>query len=169
MARHLVVDGYNLARSGELFLQHDPASPAGRGDLCVLLSSYARAKGFCLTVVFDGRGSGRRERSREAFKGGTAVYSSRSETADDVIREIARSAPAGTIVVTSDRGLAGTLPGRSAAVVSCSAFAARLFDFRMEEVKGAADFDAERRPVKKGEGRREKKTDRRRNRILRNL
>jgi predicted RNA-binding protein with PIN domain len=168
MALHLVVDGYNLARSGELFLEHAPASPAGRKALCALLSSYARAKGFRLTVVFDGHGSGRHERSREAFKGGTAVYSSRSETADDVIREIARAAPAGTIVVTSDRGLAGTLPGRSATVVSCGEFA-RLFDFRMVEIKGTADGEEERRPAKKGEGRREKKTDRRRNRILRDL
>jgi predicted RNA-binding protein with PIN domain len=169
MGRHLVVDGYNLARSGELFLQHDPASPAGRSELCALLSSYARAKGFRLTVVFDGHGSGKHERSREAFKGGTAVYSSRAETADDVIRELARGAPAGTVVVTSDRGLAGTLPGRSAAVVSCGAFAARLFDFRMEAMKGTANGEEARRPAKKGEGRREKKADRRRNRILCNL
>lgn len=169
MARHLIVDGYNLARSGELLLEHDPVSPAGRSELCALLSAYARAKGFRLTVVFDGRGSGRSGRSREGFKGGTAVYGSRAETADDVIRELAREASAGTVVVTSDRGLAGTLAGRQAVAVSCGEFAARLFDVRMEAVKGAADSEEERRPAKKGEGRRAKKADRRRNRILRDL
>ena len=107
---HLIVDGYNLARSGALPLEGEPGSAEERGALCSLLSAYARKKGFRLTVVFDGRGSGSPKRTRQAFKGGTAVYSSRSETADDVIRDLARGAPAGTIAVTSDRGLAGTLP-----------------------------------------------------------
>ncbi|MBI5419180.1 MAG: NYN domain-containing protein, partial [Deltaproteobacteria bacterium] len=53
---HLIVDGYNLARSGAVPLAEDPTSPEGRAELCALLSSYARGKGFLLTVVFDGRG-----------------------------------------------------------------------------------------------------------------
>ncbi len=170
MGVHLIIDGYNLARSGALPLSDDPASEAGRQELCAFLAGYARKKSFRLTVVFDGRGAGKPERSRTAFKGGTACFSSASESADDVIREMARSAPAGTVVVTSDRGLAGTLPSRAVTVVSCAEFAGRLFDFQMETIKGASDEDeAARRRGKKGEGQKPKKKDRKRESVLRKL
>ncbi len=174
MGAHLVVDGYNLARSGTLFLSEDPAGAAGRDELCGILSEYARAKGFRLTVVFDGRGAGRPERTRAAFKGGTATYASARETADDVIREIARDAPAGLVVVTSDRGLAGTLSARAVTVVSCGEFAERLEARRMAALKGTADTDddaggAGRDRAKKGEGRRPKKADRARDRLMKKL
>lgn len=172
MGAHLVVDGYNLARSGALFLSEDPVGESGREELCALLAEYARGKGFRLTVVFDGRGAGRAERTRTAFKGGTAVYASARETADDVIREIARGAPAGLVVVTSDRGLAGTLAARAVTVVSCGEFAERLEARRMAALKGTED-DARGGPgraqPKKGEGHRMKKADRARDRTLKKL
>jgi predicted RNA-binding protein with PIN domain len=170
MGAHLIVDGYNLARSGALPLSDDPASEAGRQELCALLAGYARKKGFRLTVVFDARGAGSPERSRTAFKGGTAHFSSAFESADDVIREMTRSAPGGTVVVTSDRGLSGTLPSRAVTVVSCAEFAGRLLDFRIETVKGVSDEDeSARRSGKKGEGHKAKKKDRKRESILRKL
>jgi predicted RNA-binding protein with PIN domain len=169
MGAHLIVDGYNLARSGALPLSEDPASEVGRQELCALLAGYARNKGFRLTVVFDGRGAGKPERSRSAFKGGTAHFSSALESADDVIRDMARTAPAGTVVVTSDRGLAGTLPSRAVTVVSCAEFAGRLLDFRIETIKGATDDEAARRCGKKGEGHKAKKKDRKRESVLRKL
>ncbi len=170
MGAHLIVDGYNLARSGALPLSEDPASEEGRRELCDLLAGYARGKGFRLTVVFDGRGAGRPERSRSAFKGGTACFSSMSETADDVIREMARSAPAGTVVVTSDRGLAGTLPSRAVTAIPCPEFAFRLFDFHLESVKGASDREEADIPRgEKGEGHKAKKKERKRETVLRKL
>ena len=172
MGAHLVVDGYNLARSGALLLSEDPAGPAGRDELCALLADYGRAKGFRLTVVFDARGAGRPERTRTPFKGGTAVYVSARETADDVIREIARDAPGGLLVVTSDRGLAGTLSARAVTVVSCPEFAERLEARRMAALKGTDEDDkggAARDRAKKGEGHRLKKADRARERTLRKL
>lgn len=172
MGAHLVVDGYNLARSGALLLSEDPAGPAGRDELCALLADYGRAKGFRLTVVFDARGAGRPERTRTPFKGGTAVYASARETADDVIREIARDAPGGLLVVTSDRGLAGTLSARAVTVVSCPEFAERLEARRMAALKGTDEDDkggAARDRAKKGEGHRLKKADRARERTLRKL
>ncbi|MGA6994166.1 MAG: NYN domain-containing protein [Candidatus Deferrimicrobiaceae bacterium] len=171
MGRHLIVDGYNLARSGALFLSEDPAGQEGREELCALLSGYAMGKGFRLTVVFDGRGAEGSHRSRQSFKGGTAVFSSRAESADDVIRDLSRGAPAGTIVVTSDRGLGGTLRGREATVVSCEEFAGRLAAFQREDTKGPVgeETDEGRRKGKKGEGQKKKKRDRARNRLLRKL
>ncbi len=171
MSRHLIVDGYNLARSGAMFLSEDPAGPGGRGELCTLLSGYARKKGMRLTVVFDGRGGATPGRTRQAFPGGTALFSSRSETADDVIRDISRGAPSGTVVVTSDRGLRGTLPARDVAVVSCEEFADRLAAYQLEGVKGALDEEEDpgRQRAKRGEGKKRKKRDRERNRILRKL
>ncbi len=170
MGGHLVVDGHNLARSGTLPLEGAPGSAEERGELCSLLSRYARGKGLRLTVVFDGRGSGNPERTREAFKGGTALYSSRNETADDVIRDLARSAPPGTIAVTSDRGLAGTLPSRTVVVISCDEFAGRLFEFHLADLKGAPEEPPSGgRNPKKGEGHRPKKQERKRDRLLRKL
>jgi len=171
MSRHLIVDGYNLARSGAVFRSEDPAGPEGRGELCALLSGYARGRGFRLTVVFDGRGAESPQRTRQAFKGGTSVFSSRFETADDVIRDLSRSATAGTIVVTSDRGLRGTLLSRDATVVSCEEFVGRLAAFHMEDTKGPPGEETEegQRKGKKGEGHRKKKRDRERDRLLRKL
>ena len=172
MGGHLVVDGHNLARSGALPLEGVPGSAEERGELCSLLSRYARGKGLRLTVVFDGRGSGNPERTRGAFKGGTTLYSSRSETADDVIRDLARSAPPGMIAVTSDRGLAGTLPRRSVAVISCDEFATRLFEFHLADLKGSPkekDLPSGGGHPKKGEGHRPKKQERKRDRLLRKL
>jgi predicted RNA-binding protein with PIN domain len=168
---HLIVDGYNLARSGALPLEGEPGSAAERNALCSLLSAYARGKGLRLTVVFDARGSGNPERTHQAFKGGTALYSSRSESADDVIRDLARGAPPGTVVVTSDRGLAGTLPRRSIAVISCDEFAARLFDRWVAEIKGGPEEEPlpDRAGGKKGEGHRPKKQERKKDRLLRKL
>jgi predicted RNA-binding protein with PIN domain len=171
MSRHLIVDGYNLARSGGVFLSEDPAGPEGRGELCALLSGYVRGKGFRLTVVFDGRGAETPERTRQPFKGGTSVFSSRFETADDVIRDLSRSAAAGTIVVTSDRGLRGTLSTHDVTVVSCEEFADLLAAVQLEGGKGASDEEERggKRKEKKGEGQRKKKRDRERDRILRKL
>ncbi len=168
MGAHLIVDGHNLLMSGEVPLDGDPGAASGREELCALLSAYARRKGFRLAVVFDGRGSA--GRTRASFKGGTAVYSGEGETADDVIREMARSAPAGTVVVTSDRGLAGTIGSRGVAVVGCGEFAPRLFEEWLDDVKGGGEeLPAADRGPKKGEGRRMKKRDRERGRLLRKL
>lgn len=172
MGGHLIVDGYNLGRSGAIPFGADPASPEGRGELCSLLSSYAREKGHRLTVVFDGRGGGNPMRTREAFKGGTALYSSRHESADDVIRDLARTSPAGTIVVTSDRGLAGTLPSRKIPVVSCGEFSARLYGFWLAGLKGGPvdeELSSGGARRKKGEGHKAKKQERIRDRLLRKL
>lgn len=165
---HLIVDGYNLGRSGELPLEADPASAEGRGELSALISAYSREKGLRLTIVFDGSGAGNPERTRHAIKGGTVVYSSRTETADDVIRELTRGAPAGTIVVTSDRGLAGTLPSRNIPVISCDEFASRLYRRWMEDLKGGPEEEP-RAAAKKGVGNRQKKQERKRDRLLRKL
>ena len=171
MGSHLIVDGYNLARSGAVFLSEDPAGPEGRAELCALLSGYARGKGFRLTVVFDARGAGSPGRTRQHFKGGTAIFSSRSETADDVIRDLSRGAASGTVVVTSDRGLGGTLPSRNVTVVSCEEFSDRLAAVQREGRKGAVDEeeDEETRKGKKGEGHRKKKRERDRGRVLKKL
>lgn len=168
----LIVDGYNVARSGTVPLAADPAGPAGRDELCAILAAYAMAKRLRLTVVFDARGAGRPARMAAPFKGGTAVYAASSESADDVIRDFTRNAPSGTVVVTSDRGLAGTLGSRTVTVVSCADFAERLFAHQMETVKGSAgdgDREAHRGTGKKGEGRRLKKKERRREGLLRKL
>src|SRR3989304_3261885 len=125
--------------------------------------------GSGLAVGFGPGGGGPPERPRQAFKGGTVVFSSRSETADDVIRDLSRGAPAGTVVVTSDRGLRGTLRPRDVAGGSCEEFGDRLAGPRGEGGKGPVDEEGDegRRKRKKGEGQKQKKRDRERGRSLR--
>jgi len=167
----LIVDGYNLALSGAVPLSSGPAEEEGRRELCALLGRYALAKGFRLTVVFDGRGA---FRTAIPFKGGTALFTRAGESADDAIRELARGAPAGTVVVTSDRGLAATLAARAVTAVSCAEFAARLgarARTRPGTVPAAKDDEdlPPRGTKKKGTARRLPRKERRRERLLRKL
>ncbi len=168
--RHLIVDGYNLSRSGELGLEQSPVSPEGRKELCLLLAEYARGKGLRLAVVFDGGVAP--HRAREALKGGEALYAARGESADDVIRDLSGRAPDGSVVVTSDRGLRETLPSRKVAVLEAGEFAERLFAWRIEALKGGPVGEEAPRQgsgKKKGEGRKRPKRERVRDRRLRGL
>ncbi len=171
MGARLLVDGHNLLRAGALPLSSDPSGPEGRQELCALLSAYSRAKGFRLTVVFDSPPGNSGARAALPFKGGTSIYAAARETADDVLRDLARGAGRGTVVVTDDRGLAGTLSAREVTVVPCGTFAARIEAAALESVKGGAEEDAPHRrgTEKKGEGRRLKKRERRREDLLRKL
>jgi len=73
-------------------------------------------------------------------------------------------------VVTSDRGLVGTLPSRAVTAITCGEFGNRLFAFHLETAKGSADEGhPSRRNEKKGEGHKQKKKDRKRETLLRKL
>ncbi len=171
MGTRILVDGHNLLRAGALPLSSDPLGPEGREEICALLSSYARARSFRLTVVFDSPAGQPGGRASVPFKGGTAIYAAPRETADDVLRDLARGAGRGTVVVTDDRGLADSLPSREVTVVPCRAFAARLEAAALESVKGGAEDAVPHRrgTEKKGEGRRLKKGERRREDLLKKL
>ena len=117
---HLLVDGYNVTKGGygEVSLQ------AQRSRLLAGLGALAARTGAEVTVVFDGM-----ERAlplaAAAPRGVRMLFSHEGETADEVLRRIARHEPAGrpVVVVSSDREVAdgvraaGARPVPSAALL----------------------------------------------------
>ena len=84
---HLVIDGYNLlgVRGG---LRGD--IEARREALIRELVGYRQRKGYPLTVVFDGWRSGHPVEHGEWREGIEVIFSRQGETADTVIKRLAR-------------------------------------------------------------------------------
>ena len=102
---HLIVDGYNVTKTGfpELMLSDQ------RDRLIRSLAALAARTSAEVTVVFDGAAVAT---SRPAGRGIRVLFSPPGVLADDVIRDLVRAEPVGRvlIVVSSDRG--GRRPGR---------------------------------------------------------
>jgi predicted RNA-binding protein with PIN domain len=106
MPPHLLIDGYNYI--GRTSLEGMPGlsdSEVVRDLLLDRLVEYRKNKGARVTVVFDAYAGVHLARSRTNYKGIEVIYSGRDETADDVIRQLIRTRPAGLVVVSSDRAL----------------------------------------------------------------
>jgi len=123
---HLIVDGYNVTKSGfpDLPLEDQ------RGRLVSALGALAARTGAEVTCVFDGArvetrvapsvtGAGRRVR---------VVFSPPGEIADEVIKRLVRAEPAGRVVVvcTADQEIVTETTRAGARIVSPTALLARL-------------------------------------------
>jgi predicted RNA-binding protein with PIN domain len=99
---HLVVDGYNVTKTGygELPLA------AQRSRLIQGLGALVARTGAEITCVFDG--AARPPAMPPAPRGVRVLFSAPGETADDVIRRLVAAEPAGRpiVVVSSDRQVA---------------------------------------------------------------
>ncbi|MGO2739887.1 MAG: NYN domain-containing protein, partial [Cellulosimicrobium funkei] len=117
---HLVVDGYNVTKTG-----YGELSLADQRDR--LLSGLLRvaAAGTEVTVCFDGADGG--PRPVHAPRGVRVLFSS-GEIADDLIRRLVAAEPPGrpVVVVTSDRAVADDVQAMGAACVPAHALLARL-------------------------------------------
>jgi predicted RNA-binding protein with PIN domain len=95
---HLIVDGYNVTKTGfgELSLSDQ------RDRLVRLLSALAARTSAEVTIVFDGAAV---VAPRAPTRGIRVLFSPPGVIADDVIRDLVRAEPAGrtVIVVSSDR------------------------------------------------------------------
>jgi hypothetical protein len=139
MALHLIVDGYNLLGAGRGGAGSDPDRLEDEREALVEdLRRYKRAKGFRITVVFDGP---RDRPGQEGFqhKGIHVRFTGGGQSADDAIVGLVRGAPAGAVVVTSDRSVAAACERLGASVVSSQEFRERLAAAWLEEVKGGND------------------------------
>jgi len=115
---HLLVDGYNVTKTG----YGEQTLEVQRGRLLTGLGALAARTGAETTVVFDGvdRTS---PLAVAAPRGVRLLFSRTGETADDVLRRLVRAEPLGRplVVVTSDRAVvddvradgAGTVPSRA--------------------------------------------------------
>ena len=128
MPPHLLIDGYNYIGRTSLAGMFGPSDPeTARDYLLNQLVEYRKEKAAKITVVFDAYAGVHLLRSRTNYKGIEVIYSGRDETADDVIRQMIKSQPAGLVVVSSDRalideakrhGVVFMVPGRLEAALS---------------------------------------------------
>ena len=99
---HLVVDGYNVTKTGfaEISLEQQ------RGRLVGALGGLAAQTGAEVTAVFDG--AERVVGLPPAPRGVRVLFSRKGDTADDLIRRLVRAEPAGrpVVVISSDKEVA---------------------------------------------------------------
>jgi predicted RNA-binding protein with PIN domain len=158
MAMHLIVDGYNVAspsRNSDLGMHY--GLQERREILIDELRRYKRAKGFHVTVVFDGQSGPGSATYAKSDKGIRVVFSLPMEKADDTIVRMVRDSSAGVVVVTSDSELGKRCHYLGASVISATEFRERMATAFALEMKGEQDDGGERdvSPVpqgKKGRG-----------------
>jgi predicted RNA-binding protein with PIN domain len=127
MSLHIIIDGYNLIRQssrlGTLDLQD---IQLGREALVDMLAAYKKFKAHHITVVFDGTGSPLLSRQRDRQKGITIVYSHNEESADTVIKKMARREGPKALVVSSDQDIVRSAASWGAATISARDFESKL-------------------------------------------
>lgn len=174
MSVHLLIDGYNLIRQSVALSAIDAQDiQDGRMALLAALTAYRRIKRHRITVVFDGMGADYGTPDRDQHRGITVVFSRRGETADQVIKRMARHHGQKAMVVTSDRDIASSAERSGCAVISAPAFEEKLQMATMMDGGGGHEDDASREWVpttrKKGPARRLSKKQRRMQRKHRKL
>jgi len=122
---HIIIDGYNLIRQSDFLRRFEKQSlEAGRQALLQQASLYRKQKGHRITVVFDGWENGSPFEERDRQGGITIVYSRRGEKADEVIKRMVLQKGEETVVVTSDRDIAGYVTRKGATSLTSPEFEA---------------------------------------------
>jgi uncharacterized protein len=160
MAVRIIVDGYNFigAQKG----LHGNIE-GRRVELVRQLGRYRAARGYEITVVFDGWDSGWPSEHSEYKEGIRVVFSRHGEKADEVICRMARELGAGCLVVSSDNEVARCAQQAGAVAVRVMEFYRKLQESSLPGAGEAMDKDeppADRPAVKKGNPRRLSKKDR---------
>jgi predicted RNA-binding protein with PIN domain len=119
---HLVVDGYNVSKTGypELPLADQRTRLVGQ------LGALAARTGVEVTVVFDGAGVV--TAPPRGSRGVRVLFSDPGVLADDVIRDLVAAEPQGrpVAVATSDRAVVRSVRGCGAHTVASAVLLARL-------------------------------------------
>ncbi len=123
MSLHIIIDGYNLIRQSKTFAHLDRQSmQMGRDALVDILAAYKKIKAHRITVVFDGAQAPYLAPPRDRIKGIAVVFSRMGESADAVIRRLARKQSQKALVVSSDREVVDAAESYGAATISAEAF-----------------------------------------------
>ncbi len=125
---HIIIDGYNLIRqSNSLRRLERFGLEKGRIELIRRIAGYIRMRGHKVTVVFDGWMNGPPEEERIREDGVHVIYSKRGETADEVIKKMARrESGSELIVVSSDREVAHSAVKAGGVAISSPEFEIRM-------------------------------------------
>jgi len=142
MAIHIIIDGYNLIRqSPELSALDIQDLQLGREALVDMLAVYKKLKPHKITVVFDGVKEPFLYGNRDRAKGIRLRFSHGGESADDVIRRMARRERERALVVSSDREVMAAAESAGAAAMDSNAFESKVIMARYLSVKGGEEFD----------------------------
>ncbi len=140
MAIHIIIDGYNLIRqSSELSKLDGQDLQLGRDALVDRLAAYKKIKHHKITVVFDGAGDPALLPNRDQAKGIAMRFSQAGESADDVIRRMARREKERALVVSSDREVVVAAEAAGAATMDSPAFEDKLVMADYFSMKGGED------------------------------
>jgi predicted RNA-binding protein with PIN domain len=123
MSLHIIIDGYNFIRQSDTFRFLDRQSmERGREALVDVLAAYKKIKSHTITVVFDGAQAPPLAPQRDRVKGIIIKFSRNDESADTVIKRLARKERQKALVVSSDREVVGTAESYGAATIGTEAF-----------------------------------------------
>ena len=127
MSIHIIIDGYNLIRqSNRLSILDLQDIQSGRDALVDMLAAYKKVKSHRITVVFDGTTAPLPSQQRNRRKGITIIFSHKGESADTVIKKMARKERQAALVVSSDQDIVQSAAASGAATVSASDFENKL-------------------------------------------
>jgi len=140
------VDGYNVIGS-QKGLRGD--IERRREQLIDQLVRYRLRKGYPVTVVFDGWGSGWPDEHGELRDGIDIVFSRHGEKADTVIVRMAEELGSACLVVSSDREVARSVRAAGGIAVSVSEFEDRIS--QAENAASGAEGSAEEAPAIRSE------------------
>ncbi len=137
MGVHIIIDGYNLIRQSPSLSKVDRQDlQLGREALVALLVAYKKVKPHPITVVFDGSADPSLYGPRDRVKGISIRYSHGGESADDVIRRMARREKAKALVVSSDRAVMAAAEAAGATAMHAADFENKIAMAHYMSVKG---------------------------------
>jgi len=144
----------------------------GRDTLVDMLAAYKKVKSHRITVVFDGTTAPGFSQKQDRQKGISILFSHKGESADTVIKKMARKERQRALVVSSDQDIVNSAAASGAATVSANDFENKLT--LSIDINGLQfdrdDYDGWRPTTKKkGPSRRLSKQQRKNNAKIRKL
>lgn len=132
MSIHIIIDGYNFIRiSDRLSVLDNIDLQRGREGLLESLGAYNQKKHHRITVVFDAA-TAPQTLQRKNYRNGIEIrFSSKGETADTVIKNMARREREKALVVSSDREVTDYSSSHGAAILTSSAFERKISEMNM--------------------------------------
>ena len=127
MSIHIIIDGYNLIRQSNQLHDIDLQDlQLGREALIDMLAAYKKIRAHRITVVFDGVGASFLPRQRDRQKGITIIFSQNGESADTVIKQMARMEGEKALVVSSDLDLIKSVESSGSSTIGSADFENKL-------------------------------------------
>ena len=154
MPLHIIIDGYNLIRQSKS-LRHleNQSIQLGREALIDALRAYKRLKSHNITVVFDGIQAPYPAPAKERIKGIRVQFSRNGESADVVIKRLARTEKEKALVVSSDRDLMQSCEAYGAATISAQGFEIKMaMAAHMQDIAIDSDEQVGWKPTTKKKG-----------------